>query len=62
MMERTGREVEESGVEVQGRERAGGDDDRLEALEDGLDGQGRVEARELQDCGVGWGRGRRVKG
>lgn len=50
---RTGGEVEERGVEVEGREGAGGDDDGLEALEDGLDGQGRVQAGELQDCLLG---------
>jgi hypothetical protein len=42
-------EVEECGVEVEGREGARGDDDRLEALEHRLDRQRRVQARQLQN-------------
>ena len=46
-------EVEEGGVEVQRREGPRGDDDRLEALEDRLDGQRRVQTRQLQHWGGG---------
>jgi hypothetical protein len=41
-------EVEELRVQVYGGEGARGDDHGGEALEDGLDGEGGIEARQLQ--------------
>lgn len=51
-----GREAEHLGVHLQGGDGARGDDDRGEAVEDGLDGDGGVEAGEVQDR-VGHGGG-----
>ena len=49
-----GRKAEHLGVHFEGRDGAGGDDDGAEALEDGFDGDGCVEAGEVED-GVGDG-------
>ena len=51
-----GCETEHLGIHFQGRDGSGGDDDRGEAVEDGFDGDGSIEAGEVEN-GIRDGRG-----